>query len=81
MPAKDHRNNAPGVPMVIPPPVHRLQVKYVNPVIKKVARFLPTFAMIEHRGRKSGKKYETGQHDLKQGKYPGTAFRTGYWTG
>ena len=59
MPAKDHRNNAPGVPMVIPPPVHRLQVKYVNPVIKKVARFLPTFAVIEHRGRKSGKHYET----------------------
>jgi len=56
---KDHPNNAPGVPMVFPPPVHRLQVKYVNPVVKKVARFLPTFAMIEHRGRKSGKHYET----------------------
>ncbi len=59
MSAKDHPNNAPGVPMVFPPPVHRLQVKYVNPVVKKVARFLPTFAMIEHRGRKSGKHYET----------------------
>lgn len=59
MSAKDHRNNAPGVPMVFPPPVHRLQVKYVNPAVKKVARFLPTFALIEHRGRKSGKHYET----------------------
>jgi deazaflavin-dependent oxidoreductase (nitroreductase family) len=57
--AKDHPNNAPGVPMVFPPLVHRLQVKYVNPVVKKVARFLPTFAVIEHRGRKSGKHYQT----------------------
>jgi deazaflavin-dependent oxidoreductase (nitroreductase family) len=59
VPANNHPNNAPGVPMVFPPPVHRLQVKYVNPAVKKVARFLPTFAMIEHRGRKSGKPYET----------------------
>jgi deazaflavin-dependent oxidoreductase (nitroreductase family) len=57
--ATDHPNNAPGVPMVFPPLVHRLQVKYVNPVVKKVARFLPSFAVIEHRGRKSGKPYET----------------------
>jgi deazaflavin-dependent oxidoreductase (nitroreductase family) len=57
--AKDHPNNAPGVPMVFPPTVHRLQVRYVNPVVKKVARFLPSFAVIEHRGRKSGKHYET----------------------
>jgi deazaflavin-dependent oxidoreductase (nitroreductase family) len=57
--AEDHPNNAPGVPMVFPPLVHRLQVKYVNPVVKKVARFLPSFAVIEHRGRKSGNDYET----------------------
>jgi deazaflavin-dependent oxidoreductase (nitroreductase family) len=57
--ANNHPNNAPGVPMVFPPPVHRLQVKYINPAVKKVARFLPTFAIIEHRGRKSGKPYET----------------------
>ena len=59
MPANDHPNNAPGVPMVFPPAVHRLQVKYVNPVVKKLARFLPSFAVIEHRGRKSGKHYQT----------------------
>jgi deazaflavin-dependent oxidoreductase (nitroreductase family) len=57
--AKDHPNNAPGVPMVFPPAVHRLQVRFVNPAVKKFARFLPTFAVIEHRGRKSGKRYET----------------------
>jgi deazaflavin-dependent oxidoreductase (nitroreductase family) len=59
VPVNNHPNNAPGVPMVFPPTVHRLQVKYLNPVVKKVARFLPTFAMIEHRGRKSGRPYET----------------------
>lgn len=59
MSAKDHPNNAPGVPMVFPPAVHRLEVKYVNPVVKKLARFLPSFAVIEHRGRKSGKHYQT----------------------
>jgi deazaflavin-dependent oxidoreductase (nitroreductase family) len=56
---KDHPNSAPGVPMLFPAWVDRLQVKYVNPVIRRVARFLPTFAIVEHRGRKSGKSYET----------------------
>ena len=47
MSAKDHPNNAPGVPMVFPPWVERL------------ARYLPGMAIIKHRGRKSGKSYET----------------------
>ena len=34
MSAKDHPNNAPGVPMVFPVWVENFQVKYVNPVIK-----------------------------------------------
>jgi deazaflavin-dependent oxidoreductase (nitroreductase family) len=59
MPAKDHPNNAPGVPMVFPPLVERLQIKYMNPVVKKIARFLPATAVIKHRGRTSGKPYET----------------------
>jgi len=29
--AKDHPNNAPGVPMKFPPAVERLQIKYMNP--------------------------------------------------
>jgi deazaflavin-dependent oxidoreductase (nitroreductase family) len=65
--AKDHPNNAPGVPMVFPPLVHRLQGKYVNPGVKKVARFLPSFAVIEHRGRKSGKHYETVVNAYRKG--------------
>jgi deazaflavin-dependent oxidoreductase (nitroreductase family) len=56
---KDHPNNAPGVPMVFPVAVENFQVKYFNPVIKPFARFLPGMATIKHRGRKSGKPYET----------------------
>jgi deazaflavin-dependent oxidoreductase (nitroreductase family) len=59
MRAKDHPNNAPGVPMIFPPLVERLQVKYFNPMVKPFARFLPGMATIKHRGRKSGKPYET----------------------
>jgi deazaflavin-dependent oxidoreductase (nitroreductase family) len=56
---KDHPNNAPGVPMVFPVAVENFQVKYFNPMIKPFARFLPGMATIKHRGRKSGKPYET----------------------
>ena len=59
MRAKDHPNNAPGVPMVFPPWFENFQVKYFNPMVKPFARFLPGFATIKHRGRKSGKPYET----------------------
>ena len=56
---QDHPNNAPGVPMVFPVAVENFQVKYFNPMLKPLARFLPGFATIKHRGRKSGKPYET----------------------
>jgi deazaflavin-dependent oxidoreductase (nitroreductase family) len=56
---KDHPNNAPGVPMLFPVAVENFQVKYFNPIIKPFARFLPGMATIKHRGRKSGKEYET----------------------
>jgi deazaflavin-dependent oxidoreductase (nitroreductase family) len=56
---KDHPNNAPGVPMVFPVAVENFQVKYFNPMIKPFVRFLPGMATIKHRGRKSGKPYET----------------------
>jgi hypothetical protein len=59
MSAKDHPNHAPGVPMAFPPWLERLQIKYVNPVTGKIARYLPTFAVVNHRGRTSGKTYET----------------------
>jgi deazaflavin-dependent oxidoreductase (nitroreductase family) len=59
MPAKDHPNDAPGVPMLFPPWLESLQIKYINPAIRPVARYLPTFAIVKHRGRTSGKDYET----------------------
>ena len=59
MSAKDHPNNAPGVPMRYPPAVERLQIKYMNPLVKRIAGVMPGVAKIKHRGRKSGKTYET----------------------
>jgi deazaflavin-dependent oxidoreductase (nitroreductase family) len=56
---KDHPNNAPGVPMVFPVAVENFQVKYFNRLIKPFARYVPGMATIKHRGRKSGKQYET----------------------
>jgi deazaflavin-dependent oxidoreductase (nitroreductase family) len=56
---EDHPNNAPGVPMMFPVWVENFQVKYFNPMIKPFARYLPGMATIKHRGRTSGKPYET----------------------
>ena len=59
MSATEHPNNAPGVPMRFPVWFERLQIKYLNPMIRPVARYLPGFAIVKHRGRTSGKAYET----------------------
>ena len=59
MSTKDHPNNAPGVPMRYPPWFERLQIKYMNPMVLRVAPHLPGVAVIKHRGRRSGKAYET----------------------
>jgi deazaflavin-dependent oxidoreductase (nitroreductase family) len=67
VPARDHPNNAPGVPMVFPPLAERLQIKYMNPVTRRLARYLPTFAVIKHRGRTSGKSYETVVNAFRKG--------------
>ena len=67
MSAKDHPNNAPGVPMVYPPTFERLQIKYMNPLVKRISRFMPGVATIKHRGRKSGKTYETVVAPFRKG--------------
>jgi deazaflavin-dependent oxidoreductase (nitroreductase family) len=59
MSAKDQPTGAQDFPVIFPPWLDRLQIKYMNPVVKKVARFLPGTSIIKHRGRKSGKPYET----------------------
>jgi deazaflavin-dependent oxidoreductase (nitroreductase family) len=67
MSAKDHPNNAPGVPMRYPPAFERLQIKYMNPLVKRISRFMPGVATIQHRGRKSGKPYETVVSPFRKG--------------
>ena len=67
MSAKTHPNNAPGLPMLFPTWVDRLQMKYMNPVMRRVARYLPTFVVLNHRGRKSGKPYRTVVNAYRRG--------------
>ncbi|ODR08446.1 nitroreductase [Mycobacterium sherrisii] len=45
--------------MVYPTWFENFQVKYVNPALKPIARFLPGTGTIEHRGRTSAKPYKT----------------------
>src|ERR1700749_2035888 len=59
MSRKDHPNNAPGVPMLFPVWFEKFQTRYWNPAVKPFARYLPAFSVIKHRGRTSGKPYET----------------------
>ncbi|MBS9534298.1 nitroreductase family deazaflavin-dependent oxidoreductase [Mycobacterium sp. M1] len=47
------------LPVIFPPWLDRLQIKYMNPVVKPLAKYLPGTSTIKHRGRKSGKPYET----------------------
>ncbi len=67
MSAKDHPNDAPGVPMVYPPTFERLQIKYINPIVNRIAPFMPGLAKIKHRGRKSGTPYETVVAPFRKG--------------
>jgi deazaflavin-dependent oxidoreductase (nitroreductase family) len=53
--------------MLFPPLVERLQIKYFNPMLKPSARYLPTFAIVKHRGRTSGKEYETVVNAFRNG--------------
>ncbi|WP_297827543.1 nitroreductase family deazaflavin-dependent oxidoreductase [Mycobacterium sp.] len=67
MSAKDHPNSAPGMPMLFPAWLDRLQMKYMNPVMRRAARYLPTFVVINHQGRKSGKPYRTVVNAYRKG--------------
>ena len=68
MRAEDHPNNAPGVPMKFPPWFERLQIKYMNPIAVPIARFMPGITVIKHRGRTSGKQYETAISAYRKGR-------------
>jgi deazaflavin-dependent oxidoreductase (nitroreductase family) len=54
-----HPNNAPGVPMIFPVWLERAQIKYFNPLVRPLSKWMPGFAVIKHRGRTSGKEFET----------------------
>ncbi len=62
-----HPNDVPGVPMVFPPWLERLQIRYINPVIGPVARRLTTFGVIAHVGRTSGRSYDTVVSPVRSG--------------
>lgn len=57
MSTNNHPKSIPGVPYIFPDWLDRLQRTIESPVVKRF--HLPTFAVIEHRGRKSGNPYET----------------------
>ncbi len=60
-------NNQPGVPMLLPEWLERAQIKYINPLVAPIARFLPSFATVTHFGRTSGVKYETTVNAFRKG--------------
>ncbi|MGH3562321.1 MAG: nitroreductase family deazaflavin-dependent oxidoreductase [Mycobacterium sp.] len=66
MPTKDHPKSAPGVPYIFPDWLDRLQARFETPVVRRFRRF-PTFAIVEHRGRKSGRSYETVVRAYRRG--------------
>ena len=67
MATNNHPKSLPGVPYIFPDWLDRVQVRFVTPLVRRYRRFTPTFAVIEHRGRKSGKPYETVVHAYRRG--------------
>ena len=67
MKARDHPNNAPGVPMRFPVWFENFQIKYINPVAVPIARFTPGITVIKHRGRKTGRALETAVSAYRKG--------------
>lgn len=55
------------LPAVFPAWFDRLQIKYINPVLKPLSKFIPGTSVITHRGRKSGKPYQTVVTSYRKG--------------
>jgi len=62
-----HPNNAPGVPMRFPVWFENFQIRYINPVAVPLARFMPGITVIRHRGRTSGRQFETPVSAYRKG--------------
>lgn len=45
--------------MIFPAWLERLQIKYVNPLLRPLSKRMPGLGVIKHTGRTSGKPYET----------------------
>jgi deazaflavin-dependent oxidoreductase (nitroreductase family) len=43
------------------------QIRYINPVAVPLARFMPGITVIKHRGRTSGKNFETAVSAYRKG--------------
>ena len=67
MRTQDHPNNSPDVPMKFPVWFENFQIKYINPIAVPLARVTPGITVIKHRGRKSGKTYETAISAYRKG--------------
>jgi deazaflavin-dependent oxidoreductase (nitroreductase family) len=48
-------------------PMRRFTMRFVNPITRLVAGWLPFFAVITYRGRKSGKAYHTPMNLFRHG--------------
>ena len=64
---EEHPNHAPGVPMLMPVWLERAQIKYLNPLLRPLSKRMPGFAVIKHRGRTSGKEFETIVNAYRKG--------------
>ena len=53
--------------MRVPPWFENFQIKYINPVAVPIARFTPGITVITHRGRKSGRRFETAVSAYRKG--------------
>ena len=53
--------------MLMPEWLERAQIKFMNPLMAPIARFLPSFATVTHFGRTSGTKYETTVNAFRKG--------------
>jgi len=45
----------------------RAATRYVDPVLRPVAGWLPAFGIVIHRGRKTGRLYETPVNVFRRG--------------
>lgn len=64
---EDHPNNSPDVPMKFPVWLENVLIRYINPVAIPITRFTPGITVIKHRGRTSGKDYQTAISAYRKG--------------